>query len=116
MQVRFFHVDATIKHKNNSIATLQDENGNVALDHNTKVRVLNEVYKGRLGMTDHSKMVFELQNIIVAPLDLSGLEIPFLKKEINSIIGNLPNGKTPGPDGFNMNSLKKCWHIISSYF
>jgi hypothetical protein len=72
-----FHVNVMIRQKYNVIATVQDENGNMALDHNTKARVLFEAYRGRLGTTDHSKMVIELQNIIVAPVDLSILESSF---------------------------------------
>lgn len=34
-----------IRQKYNAIATLQDENGNMALDHNTKARVLFEALR-----------------------------------------------------------------------
>lgn len=77
---KFFHVNV-VKHKHNSIATLQDDVGNVALDHNTKSMVLYEAYKDRLGSTNHRRMVFDLQNIIDAPLDLSSLESPSQKKK-----------------------------------
>ncbi|KAK1626732.1 hypothetical protein QYE76_001047 [Lolium multiflorum] len=33
--------------------------------------------------------------------DLSRLEIPFTKEEIDEVIHNMPNDKAPGPDGFN---------------
>jgi hypothetical protein len=41
---------------------------------------------------------------------------PFTAAEIDSIINNLPNGKSPGPDGFNSDFMKKCWQIISPEF
>jgi hypothetical protein len=103
---KFFHVNATIRHKHNSIATLQDKVGNVALDHNRKAKVLYDAFKERLGSTTHSRMLFNLQNIIEGPLDLSSLEIPFTEEEVNSIVSGLPNGKSLGPDGFNIDFLK----------
>jgi hypothetical protein len=39
-------------------------------------------------------------------VDLRILESSFAEEEINSIICNLPNGKAPGPNGFNMDFLK----------
>jgi hypothetical protein len=48
--------------------------------------------------------------------DLHQLADPFTAAEIDSIINNLPNGKSPGPDGFNSNFMKKCWQIISHEF
>jgi retron-type reverse transcriptase len=44
------------------------------------------------------------------------LDSPFTKQEIDSIIKALPSDKSPGPDGFNTNFIKKCWHIISQDF
>jgi hypothetical protein len=84
----------------------------MALDHNTRAGVLFKAYRGRRfqhgfsKITYHSKIVFELQNIIVASVDLRILESSFAEEEINSIICNLPNGKAPGPNGFNMDFLK----------
>jgi hypothetical protein len=39
--------------------------------------------------------------------DLAALEAPFSNEEIDSIIANMPNNKSPGPDGFNGEFLKK---------
>jgi hypothetical protein len=57
-------------------------------------------------------MIFNLQNIIEAPLDLSSLEIPFTEEEVNSIVSGLPNGKSLGLDGFNNDFLK---NVVQSY-
>ena len=48
--------------------------------------------------------------------DLQWLDSPFTKQEIDSIIAALPSDKSPGPDGFNTNFIKKCWHINSQDF
>ena len=48
--------------------------------------------------------------------DLHDLDRPFSNEEIDDIINKMPNGKSPGPDGFNGLFMKKCWHIIKQYF
>jgi hypothetical protein len=45
---------------------------------------------------------------------LDNLEIPFSDKEIEETIKQLPNEKSPGPDGFNNEFIKACWPIIGS--
>src|SRR3954467_14118426 len=40
------------------------------------------------------------------------LEAPFTVKEVKQVVDNLPNGKSPGPDGFDNEFFKRCWHII----
>jgi hypothetical protein len=47
---------------------------------------------------------------------LSPLEIPFGHDEIDSVIRFLPTNKSPGPDGFNNEFLKKCWNIVKLDF
>ena len=48
--------------------------------------------------------------------ELHILDTPFTKEEIDQTVRDLPNDKVPGPDGFNTNFIKKCWHIIASDF
>jgi hypothetical protein len=40
------------------------------------------------------------------------LDVPFSDEEIDDIIKDLPNDKSPGPDGFNNECFKNCWSII----
>jgi hypothetical protein len=44
------------------------------------------------------------------------LESPFSQQEIDSVIKNLPNFKSPGPDGFNNEFVKAAWEIIKGDF
>lgn len=49
-------------------------------------------------------------------MDLSVLEEPFCKEEIDCVIKELPTDKAPGPDGFNTNFIKHCWDILAPDF
>lgn len=55
-------------------------------------------------------------NLLTAHPDLSFLEAPFTKEEIDAVIKELPSNKSSGPDGFNTDFIKKCWPIIKSDF
>jgi hypothetical protein len=48
--------------------------------------------------------------------NLEALESPFLIEEIDTIIKELPNGKSLGPYGFNSDFMKACWNVISADF
>jgi hypothetical protein len=47
--------------------------------------------------------------------NLGWLESEFLKEEIDRIIADLPNNKSPGPDGFNGEFLKKRWPTLAQH-
>lgn len=65
-------------------------------------------------MLEFSSMLFNLSAILTRNEDLSVLEIPFSELEIDLVIGDLPNNKSPGPDGFNNEFLKWCWPLIKT--
>lgn len=49
-------------------------------------------------------------------MDLSSLEDPFSPDEIDKVVSSLPSDKSPGPDGFNTDFIKRCWPIIKQDF
>jgi len=44
------------------------------------------------------------------------LEEPFSHEEVDLVVASLPSDKSPGPDGFNTDFIKKYWLIIKHYF
>jgi hypothetical protein len=89
---RFFHAHATIKHRKNSIPTLTDDNGITFLEHEHKSDLLWEAFKCRLGSSDFSDIGFDLSELLTSNEQLQGLDSPFSKLEIDSIIKLLPSG------------------------
>jgi hypothetical protein len=113
---KFFHANATVKHRHNLISSLKDANGNIAISHEEKAVVLFQAFKDRLGTSQQTSMVFNLSSLIQLIGNLSELEIPFSHQEIDQVINNLPTNKSPGPDGFNTDFVRKCWLVIAPEF
>jgi hypothetical protein len=80
--------------------------------HEAKEIFLWESYKQRLGTSKFTHIYFDIEELLVRVESLEVLEKPFTKEEINAIIKELPTDKSPGPDGFNSDFLKKCYPIV----
>jgi hypothetical protein len=61
-------------------------------------------------------MLFDLEELLTRPLDLSCLETEFTKDEIIDVISDLPTDKSPRPDGFNSDFIKKYWETLEEDF
>jgi hypothetical protein len=111
-----FHANATIRHRQNLISSLQKNDGSFVSKHEDKALHLWESYKERLGTSEFTHIYFDLNNLLL-PLDnLLSPEDPFTNEEILSIVKDLPTDKSPGPYGFNSDFLKKCWPIVQHDF
>jgi hypothetical protein len=111
-----FHANSTIRHRHKLISLLKDSNGNVAISHEEKASALFQTFKERLGSSQQTAMVLNLSSLIQPMDNLSELEVPFSHQEIDLVIKNLPTNKSPGPDGFNIDFVKKCWSVIAPEF
>jgi hypothetical protein len=83
---KYFHAHATIKHRKNTTAYLQDDLGNGLTDHDDKAKLLWETFKDRLGRSEYSGMHFNLHNILSNNEMLNDLEAPFSNQEIDEIV------------------------------
>jgi hypothetical protein len=88
----------------------------VVSSHVDKEEMLFQAFKDRLGTSQPTSMVFNLSELVQPVINLSTLEMPFSRSEIDQIIRNLPANKSPGPDGFNTDFVRKCWSVIASDF
>jgi hypothetical protein len=109
---KFFHANATIKHRRNLISSLKDPSGSVHYDHQTKENILWDAFKERLGTSDSPEMMFNLEQLLNRADNLEWLSDPFSMEEIDAVVASLPSDKSPGPDAFNTDFVKKCWPLI----
>jgi mannosylglycoprotein endo-beta-mannosidase len=113
---KFFHAMATERYRRNSIAMLQDEEGNDVTDHQLMAGMFYKEYKARMGHSEPIFMQFDLANVL-SPVDgLEELTRPFTKQEMDDVIKFMPVDRAPGPDGFNGLFLKKCWDVVKGDF
>lgn len=113
---KYFHAHATIRHRKNTIASIQSPVGEMVTDHEGKAMIIWESFKERLGTSDFNIMLFDLNSLLTESPSMSEVEVPFSKQEIDSVISELPNNKSPGPDGFNNKFIKGCWTLIDQDF
>jgi len=112
----FFHANASIKNRRNTITSLVSDGGREVFNHDEKATLLWNSFKKRQGKFEFGHMYLDLQSLIVQVEGLEILDISFTREEIDKIIAYLPNHKSLGPDGFNGEFLKKCWPIILQDF
>lgn len=67
-----------------------------------------------MGKAEFESFLVDPAYFICRAENLNVLEAPFSNTEVDEVIKNLPNNKSPGPDGFNNEFYKKCWDIIKS--
>lgn len=105
-----------MRHKKSTISTLLDDNNVLLSHHEHKAKIIWDSFKQRLGIPEFEGMVFDLEELFPPAIDLSNLEADFAREEVDGIISELPNDKSPGPDGFTNEFIKKCWQFIAHDF
>jgi hypothetical protein len=105
---KFFHTNATVRHNENSIMSLKGADGLEKFSHEDKANILWDAYKDKLGTKKFTHMYFGLSSLLNRVDNLDDLALPFSNEEIDDVIRGLLIGKSPGPDGFNTDIMKKC--------
>jgi hypothetical protein len=113
---KFFHANATVKYKRNLITQLTNNQGEDLFNHKDKAALIWHSFKERLGTNNYTGTTFDLPSLVDNNVDLSSLVSPFSHDEIDAVVKNFPSDKSPGPDGFNTDFLKKYWHIVKEDF
>ena len=90
--------------------------GNSFRDHSSKENILHQAFKKRLNTSVPTFNPLNLESLLDRNIDLTLLEAPFTKEEIDKLIKELLTEKAPGLDGFNTNFVKHYWDIIALDF
>jgi len=113
---KFFHANATIKFRRNLVTYLENDNGHGIYDHEGKAEMIWSAFKDRLGVSSFTFINFDLPSLLTTTIDCSSLVLPFSTQKIDKVVRSLPSKKAPGPDGFNIDFVKKCWPVICQDF
>jgi hypothetical protein len=92
----------------NLITCLEDHDGTSFFNHHQKANMIWEAFKERLGISEFNSIHFNLDSVLQTSSDLNSLVEPFSTMEMDLVVRNLPSDKSPGPDGFNIDFVKKC--------
>lgn len=61
---KYFHAHATIRHRKNNITCLKDSLGNTVYSHEVKADILWNAFKERMGKTEFTQMLFDLDQLL----------------------------------------------------
>jgi hypothetical protein len=95
---------------------MKNASGQEVFSHEEKASFLWEAYKDRFGSSEFSKIPIDLNALLQPVGDLDDLIAPFSPEEIDNVIKDHKNDKSPGPDWFNIDFMKKCWLVIQQDF
>lgn len=111
---KFFHANATTRHRRNYITSFRSKNGDIITSHPGMESLIWDTFKQRIGQTDFRGTLFDLSSLIQRHDNLDSLEKQFTSAKIDKVVKQLSNDKAPGPNGFSNEFIKKCWNHIKS--
>jgi hypothetical protein len=89
---KFFHTATTERYRNNTITSLDSEDGRMVTDHIEKAAMIWEEFRKRLSFSTHSKMQFNLADLIQQH-SLQQIDTPFTNEDVDKVINKMPLDK-----------------------
>ena len=109
---RFFHSSLRWRRLRNEVKGVQvgdrwcEEPGTVRLE-------ANKLFEARFNATkDLGVRLDEVEFKTLILMDNEGLVAGFTEKEIKDAVWQCEGSKSPGPDGFNFNFIRKSWDFV----
>ncbi|CAN0840801.1 LINE-1 retrotransposable element ORF2 protein [Linum grandiflorum] len=115
---RFFHSSTKFRRQRNTIARLQDDEGNWVVNDNNLKNIAFGYFKGLFSTSGATVLDTDLEDF---PLTVTNemndhLCQPVDNEEIRRAVFSLATDKSPGPDGFSGDFYKEFWADISESF
>ena len=110
---KFFHRKINARRRKNHIHRLKKHNA-WAVTHEDKESTIAEHFRHVMWRPEPRSCDLNWPILGYTPIDLSGLDDPFIEVEIHKAIKEMPIDKAPGPDGFTGKFFKSCWDIIKN--
>jgi hypothetical protein len=112
----YFHHHARYRKHKNFIAKLK-VGVQIKTEQGGKQEASSNFYNNLLGTAGHHDLTLQLRVFHRPNLDLTELDLVFLKEVIWNTIKSLPSDdKAPGPDGFTGRFYKMAWQVIKVDF
>eukprot|EP00253_Pinus_taeda_P009447 PITA_09447 len=101
----------------NRISMIKDEGGEIQTTHKDIEFVLIQHFRNvtRENTLHRDQSIRGITGHIpklVSREDNFNLNRPVEEEDVNEVLKDMQNGKAPGPDGFNVDFFKACWHIV----
>lgn len=118
---RYFHNTVKIRHQKNQVRSIQDIYGNSFNDQSSIKNCFNNYYKTLWSSLSSHNLNFYLHAIpddlpTLTELDRETLIRPVTNLEVYKTLKSMPRGKSPGPDGLNVEFYIFYWNLIGDQF
>eukprot|EP00253_Pinus_taeda_P036314 PITA_36314 len=113
----FFHKSTIANKAQNNISSIKNENGELQNTHKNIEFVLVKHFRNitRENNSNREQSIKEIIRHIpkfVSREDNFNLNRLVTEEEVSEVLKDMQNCKAPGPDGFNVDFFKACWHIV----
>ncbi|XP_058776653.1 uncharacterized protein LOC131650973 [Vicia villosa] len=116
LNTKFFHASLKARNRRNSMISLHTGSGVVDNVDQIKEVVREHFCKRFSSVGSDRPHILNLGFNKLSEVDSCSLEEQFSREEIKAAIFACEGDKSPGPDGFNLSFIKRCWSIVGEDF